>query len=120
MGEAAMWVSDGRVVVSCREHSLDWLFCVSDNGPGIERRYFDKIFQIFQTLSTRDQSDTIGIGLTIVKKIVNLYGGKIWVESEVGKGSMFCFTFPKVIVSAVSEEVFNPTPCLSVGETSSN
>jgi len=67
-------------------------FYVSDNGPGIEERYFDKIFQIFQTLKPRDEVETAGVGLTIVKKIVELYGGVIWVESKVGKGSTFWFS----------------------------
>jgi signal transduction histidine kinase len=61
---------------------------------GIESRHFDKVFQIFQTLVPRDQSESTGVGLAIVKKIVETYGGKIWLTSEIGKGSTFWFTLP--------------------------
>ncbi|MBU1139397.1 MAG: hypothetical protein KKA76_10500, partial [Proteobacteria bacterium] len=66
-----------------------------DNGPGIEERYYDKIFQIFQTLMPRDEHESTGIGLTLVKKIVALYGGSVWVESKSGKGAAFFFSLPK-------------------------
>jgi signal transduction histidine kinase len=68
---------------------------VSDNGPGIERKHFEQIFKLFQTLARRDDGESTGVGLTIAKKIVEMYGGKIWIESEVGQGSTFFFTFPK-------------------------
>jgi PAS domain S-box-containing protein len=71
-----------------------WKFSISDNGPGIEEEYFDKIFQMFQTLSSADEHESTGVGLTLVKKIVTMYGGNIWVESEVGHGSTFFFTLP--------------------------
>jgi two-component system, LuxR family, sensor kinase FixL len=85
---------DGEISISCQRQAQDWLFCVSDNGPGIDARYFDKIFRIFQTLQPRDQVEGTGIGLTIVKRIIELYGGRIWVESIVGNGSNFFFTIP--------------------------
>ena len=72
-----------------------WRFCVADNGPGIEARHFERIFDIFQTLSPRDDPDSTGIGLTVVKKIIELAGGRIWVESEPGKGARFMFTLPR-------------------------
>jgi PAS domain S-box-containing protein len=85
----------GRVEVRCIEEDGFWKFSVADNGPGIEEKYFEKIFQLFQTLTPRDESESTGIGLTVTKKIVELYNGRIWVESEPGQGSTFFFTLPK-------------------------
>jgi PAS domain S-box-containing protein len=85
----------GHVHVGCTEEDGSWRFSVADNGSGIEEKYFEKIFKMFQTLSPRDKFESTGIGLTIVKKIVDLYGGRIWVESKVGEGSTFLFTLPK-------------------------
>ncbi len=85
----------GRVTIACAEQGSFWQFRVSDNGPGIEAKDFERIFKLFQTLGRRDDGESTGIGLTIAKKIVELYGGRIWVESEVGQGSTFFFTFPK-------------------------
>lgn len=84
----------GVVEVGCTRENGHWKFSIADNGPGIEQRHFQKIFQIFQTLSSRDDYESTGIGLTIVKKIVEMYGGRIWVESEVGSGTTFYFTLP--------------------------
>jgi len=70
-------------------------FTVEDNGPGIETQFHEKIFVIFQTLLARDVLESTGVGLAIVKKIIDERGGKIWVESEIGKGSKFIFTWPK-------------------------
>ncbi len=86
---------EGRIEVGCLEQDDSWRFSVADNGPGIDKKYFRKIFRIFQTLSPGDGLDSTGIGLSIVKKIAELNGGKVWVESEVGKGSTFFFTLPK-------------------------
>jgi signal transduction histidine kinase len=85
----------GVIKVGCVEEDDFWKFSVSDNGPGIEGKYFDKVFEIFQMLSLRDETESIGIGLSIVKKIVELYDGRIWIESQVGDGTTFFFTFPK-------------------------
>jgi PAS domain S-box-containing protein len=85
----------GLITVECVEEDGFWKFSVSDNGPGIERKHFEQIFKLFQTLARRDDGESTGVGLTVAKKIVEMYGGKIWVESEVGKGSTFFFTFPK-------------------------
>jgi PAS domain S-box-containing protein len=86
---------EGRIKVGCTEEGETWKFSVSDNGPGIEQKHFERIFGIFQTLSASKETGGTGIGLPVAKKIVELYGGKIWVESELGKGSTFYFTFPK-------------------------
>ena len=85
----------GRIGVGCEEIGDFWRFIVADNGPGIEEKYFDKIFQLFQTLQSRDDVESTGVGLSIAKRIVERHGGKIGVESEVGRGSTFYFTLPK-------------------------
>ena len=87
--------SQGLIKIGCIEERDCWKFSVKDNGPGIEEKYYDKIFQMFQTLSARDKFESTGVGLTVVQKIVELYGGKIWIESQVGQGSTFIFTIPK-------------------------
>jgi two-component system sensor kinase FixL len=85
----------GDIVVGCVEQDEGWRFSVRDNGPGIAPKDFERIFKLFQTLRRRDDDESTGVGLTITRKIVEMYGGKIWVESEVGRGSTFFFTFPK-------------------------
>ena len=85
----------GQIRIGCVEEDCFWNFSVSDNGPGIEEKYFEKIFQMFQTLTPRDEFESTGIGLTVVKKIIEMYGGRILVESEVGNGTTFFFTLPK-------------------------
>ena len=86
---------EGLVEVGYRDLDDCHEFYVKDNGPGIEERHFKRIFQIFQGL--RKDKDSTGIGLSIVKKIVEQNGGVVSVESEVGKGSTFSFTLPKEI-----------------------
>jgi PAS domain S-box-containing protein len=84
----------GLVRINCERDGDYWKFSVSDNGPGIEEKYFGKIFQLFQTLDRRDETEATGIGLALIKRIIDIYGGSIWVESELGKGSTFFFTLP--------------------------
>jgi PAS domain S-box-containing protein len=78
------------------EDKASWLeFAVADNGHGIAPQYHDRIFAIFQTLEARDRVEGTGIGLSVVKKIVEAQGGRVWVESEVDKGATFRFLWPK-------------------------
>jgi len=84
----------GQIKIGCVEENAYWKFSIADNGPGIEEKHHHKIFQIFQTLSARDDYESTGVGLTLVKKIIELYSGKIWIESKVGQGSTFFFTLP--------------------------
>jgi signal transduction histidine kinase len=86
---------EGKVMIRCVEEEAHWRFSVADNGPGIDEKHHERIFQIFQTLRPRDERESTGVGLAVVKKIVELHGGKIWVESSPGHGSMFSFTLPK-------------------------
>jgi light-regulated signal transduction histidine kinase (bacteriophytochrome) len=88
---------EGRIQVTCQDAGEFWQFSVTDNGPGIGCEYYDRIFKIFQTLVSRDEFESTGVGLTLVKKTVERYGGRVWVESEVGLGSTFHFTYPKTI-----------------------
>lgn len=87
--------SEINIVIGAEEKENDWLIYVRDNGPGIDSRFFEKIFVIFQTLNPRDTVESTGLGLAIVKKIIEEEGGEIWVESELKKGSEFKFTWPK-------------------------
>jgi signal transduction histidine kinase len=74
-----------------------WEIYVRDNGPGIEPRYHAQIWGLFQTLVSRDKHESSGIGLAIVRKIVEAHGGRAWVESDEGKGATFRFTWPKAL-----------------------
>ena len=84
-----------EIRIASSDEDDHWKFSVSDNGPGIESRHFDKIFQLFQTLAPRDRIESTGVGLALVKKIVEMYGGRIWLESRPGQGSTFFFTLSK-------------------------
>jgi PAS domain S-box-containing protein len=85
----------GEIEVGWSDEGGHWRFHVRDNGPGIAERHFERIFQLFQTLAPRDRVESTGVGLALVKKIVEMYQGKVWLESELGKGSTFYFTLPK-------------------------
>jgi light-regulated signal transduction histidine kinase (bacteriophytochrome) len=94
-GETLREQTNGKVEILVKDQGSLLQFTVVDDGPGIAPEYHKKIFGLFQILVKRDDTKGTGIGLAITKKIVESRGGSIWVESEVGKGSAFSFTWPK-------------------------
>ena len=85
----------GKITISAAEKGDCYQFGVADDGMGIDPQYHERIFKIFQTLQARDTFESTGIGLSIVKKIVEGQGGKIWVDSQLGEGATFHFTWKK-------------------------
>ena len=88
----------GTIVVSAKQKQGELMVTVSDNGVGIEADVLGNLFRIeesYSTSGTQNEQGT-GLGLILCKEFIEKHGGKIWVESEVGKGSKFCFTIPKI------------------------
>lgn len=101
----------GYIKVGCIEEDGFWKFSVADNGLGIEEKYFEKIFKIFQTLSTCDETGSTGIGLSVVKKIVEMYDGNVWVEAKPSYGSTFFFTLPRTYDAAKKQKQLLKSCC---------
>lgn len=83
--------------IAAKDNNTEWLFTIKDNGIGIDKIYYNKLFVLFQRLHNKGEYPGTGIGLVQCRKIVELHGGKIWVDSQIGKGSTFYFTIPKTI-----------------------
>jgi len=86
-------VQPPEIKITAEKRQGEWYFCVKDNGIGIDPKYNERIFQIFQRLHPRSVPG-IGIGLAVCRRIVERHGGRIWIESEIGKGAAFWFTIP--------------------------
>ena len=89
--------SEGQIIIQCEDQGDFYLFKIKDDGPGINQNHYDEIFKMFRTLKPRDETEGSGMGLALVKKIIEYYAGKVYVESTVGEGCTFCFTWPKAI-----------------------
>jgi len=98
----------GLVRIGCEPAGERWRFSVSDNGPGIEARHHERIFQLFQTLAPRDRIESTGVGLALVKKILDMHGSGVSVQSTVGAGSTFIFTLPAAGMPHASQERTSP------------
>jgi signal transduction histidine kinase len=94
----------GLVEISVEEQPTRYLFSVKDDGPGIEPQYHQRIFEMFQTLKSRDIVEGSGMGLAIVRKTLMLHGGTITVESEKGRGTRFLFTWPRTTETTRKEQ----------------
>lgn len=88
-----------KVNVWSEEKEGEWVFHIQDNGLGIDPQYHARIFVIFQRLHSREAYAGTGIGLAVCKRIVERFGGRIWVESTLGQGSDFCFALPALEVT---------------------
>lgn len=101
LGNAATFIKReyGKIEIGMTSGDQGYIFYVRDNGPGIETKYFEKIFNIFYTIREQSQEENSGkgVGLAIVRKIVELKGGNVWVESQKGLGSTFYFSLPVLV-----------------------
>lgn len=108
IANALKFTGDDRPVVTVGLRGCEGpmaTFYVEDNGIGIDRRYHERIFGMFQRLHRQDEYDGTGAGLAIVKRVVEALGGRVWVESEVGSGATFLFTLPLWVEAASSDKL---------------
>ena len=85
----------GLIRVRCEAEHDHWHFSVADNGVGIEEKYFARVFELFETLAPRDEVEGTGVGLALVKKIIQTGGGRVWLESARGTGTTVHFSWPR-------------------------
>ena len=89
-----MGCANGNILIRCEKREADWMFCVQDDGQGISERFHQEVFRMFNRGGRQDDGQSCGMGLALVKKIIERGGGEIWLESEEGKGTTFFFTVP--------------------------
>jgi two-component system, chemotaxis family, sensor kinase Cph1 len=82
------------IQVSAQANENEWIFSVRDNGIGIEPKFHERIFEIFKRLHNQSEYPGTGIGLAVCRRVVHRHGGRLWLESEAGQGSVFHFTLP--------------------------
>ena len=103
-----------EIIIDVEEKANEWILSIKDNGPGIDEKYHEKIFVIFQTLARRDEKETMGTGLAVAKKIIEDSGGTIHVRSEEGSGAAFLFSIPKFAATANKSTLRKTAPTAAI------